>query len=231
MFDFLQAKKEERNQVIRQGIEQRPFNFQRVKIYLDNAADFPGGVPTANGVKQKFNFPFASVHVVDASSNTAYVNLVPTDDTLQNEQSSLPLKKAGKYSTGSLISGCFLQWNFQTGEWIDLLFILEGEFDSGQVVSIAGGGTASTEGTAVVSSRLSQVGAGSGVLLAADGNRNTCNIYVVSGSLYFGDAGVAAGAPQTGNFASAGQSFVIKNQGAWTYYSPAGCELNLNTQS
>lgn len=229
MFDFLQAKKEERNQVIRQGIEQRPFNFQRVKIYLD--VDFPGGVPTPSGVKQKFSFPFASVHVVDASSNTAYVNLIPTDDTLQNISSVLPLKKAGSYKTGSLISGCYLGWNMQPGEWVDLLFILEGEFDSGQVVSIAGGGSATTEGTAVVSSRISQVGAGSGVLLAADGNRNTVHAYVVSGSLYYGDAGVAAGAPQTGTFASAGQSFVIKNQGAWTYYSPAGCEVNLNVQS
>lgn len=229
MFDFLQAKKEERNQIIRQGIEQRPFNFQRVKIYLDR--DFPGGLPTPLGYTQKFSFPFASVHVIDASSNSAYVNLLPVDNSLQNFQSSLPLKKAGGYKTGSIISGCNLNWQLQPGEWIDILFILEGDFSSGQVVSIAGGGTASTEGTTVVSSRISQVGAGSGVLLAADGNRNTCNIYVVSGSLYFGDAGVAAGAPQTGNFASAGQSFVIKNQGAWTYYSPGGCELNLNTQS
>lgn len=231
MFDFLQAKKEERNQVIRQGIEQRPFNFQRVKIYLDNTADFPGGIATPNGKTQKFSFPFASIHVVDASSNTAYVNLMPTDDSLQNAQSTLPLKKAGKYATGSIISGCFLNWNLQPGEWIDLLFVLEGEFDSGQVVSIAGGGSATTEGTAVVSSQVEQIGAGSGVLLAADGNRNTCHAYVVSGSLYFGDAGVAAGAPQTGTFASAGQSFVIKNQGAWTYYSPAGCVVNLNIQS
>lgn len=231
MFDFLQAKKEERNQEIRRGIEQRPFNFQRIKIYLDNVSDFPLGVPTPRGVKQKFSFPFASVHVVDASSNTAYVNLIPTDDNLQNESSVLPLKKAGGYNTGSIISGCYLGWNLQPGEWIDLLFILEGEYSSGQVVSIAGGGSATTEGTAVVSSRITQVGAGSGVLLAADGSRNTAHGYVVSGSAYIGDASVAAGAPQVGTFASAGQSFQIKNQGAWTYYSPAGCEINLNIQS
>lgn len=230
MFGFTQAKREERNAEIRRGIEQKPFNFQKITIALDAVQDFPGGVPTANGVKLKISFPFRSVSVVTASSNNANIDLLPTDDSIQNAQSALTLKKAGKYDCGSIISGGYLSWNYQAGESIVLLFVLEGEYSSGEIRSITGSSSSVSEGTAVVSTVITAI-AGSGVLLAADALRITTTGYVVSGTFYIGQTGTLGVPPLAGIPFVAGQYFKISNQGAWEYYSAAGGVINLNTES
>jgi hypothetical protein len=220
------AKRQERSSDIRTGILERPFTFQKIVIPLDSTSDFPGGSGTPNGVKRKISFPFRSVQVIAASSTSASIKLAPHDDSLMNEQNAIPLSITDSFDFGKVISGGFLFWNFQVGETITLIFSVDGNFKTGKTVQAVSTTASVSDGTTVTTGIITQSGAGSGVLCAADLTRVLLTCQVQSGTFYLGDAGVSAGAPQAGIMVNAGQSFQIRNQGAWTYYSPSGGVIN-----
>lgn len=141
----------------------------------------------------RISFGFASFVVLDSTDSSVSINArIGSEDT---NVDSFPLRKNSSLDLPGPIQKMFLDWPAQAGKTISILFLLEGNFKTNQLVSTVSANVNLTDGGTVTTQTGAQVLAAGGTLFAQDTARNLMMIQNNSGqSIWVGSTGVTTSA-------------------------------------
>lgn len=137
----------------------------------------------------RISFGFASFVVLDSTDASVSINArIGSEDT---NVDPFPLRKNSSLDLPGPIQKMFLDWPSQPGKTISILFLLEGNFKTNQLVSTVSANVNLTDGGTVTTQGGAQVLAAGGQLFALDTTRNLMMIQNNSGqSIWVGSTGV-----------------------------------------
>ena len=207
---------------------QHPFIVQKVVVALDKGnVDASGNLV---GNLYKVGFPFKSLFVKASTDTTTTVSIQP--DTQDSYQSAVPLVLNDSLDLDSKISGAYLSWQSQPGKSITILFFVSAAFRSGSQLSLSGGGTSISEGSAFTGSQVTLAAAAATSVAIVNGLRKVLTLQNTSGaSIWIGGAAVSNAGVNIGIEVVAGANFYWRNSAAFYAYSVGGGLITLLEES
>jgi hypothetical protein len=163
----------------------------------------------------RISFGFSSFVVLDSTDSSVSINArIGSEDT---NVDPFPLRKNSSLDLPGPIQKMFLDWPAQAGKTISILFLLEGNFKTNQLVSTVSANVNLDDGGTVTTQAGAQVLAAGGTLFAQDTTRNLMLIQNNSGaSIWVGSTGVTvAGGAKPG--------IEIPSGGYYEWRSTAAC--------
>lgn len=169
-------------------------------------------------------FPWKSAYVIDGSDINAEISLKPiTRDTYQK---AIPLKLNSTLNFDSQIPRSFLHWEAQSGKSLTILFLVDGSFKTGQIISANGGGVSINDGASFDISKVALTAATATQIVGSDGLRKKVTIQNKTGaSVWLGASTVTNSGATEGIELGAGDSATYRNTSALYGYSVAGGDV------
>ena len=134
-------------------------------------------------------FNFRQAVIIDASDANATVSFKSSRDETND---AIPMKQNSRIRSAKLYTKeANIYWEAQSGKWVDILYIVRGEFDSGRNLSINGGGVSLNDGSSFSNSLISLSAATATEIASSNLNRKVSYIQNHTGAdLYYGDSSV-----------------------------------------
>lgn len=198
-------------------ISQKPFSVQTLRIDLTTAGTF-----NARDVR-RVGFAFKSFWVNDASDVNVTVDMKV--NSLDETQSSFPIRKNDAAVSSSFFSDAFFAWEAQSGKFMELTIFTDAEYRSGSQISVTGGGVTLNDGSTVTGpTRVTLSATTATVIAPADGTRKLATLQNKTGAdLYIGGSTIGAvGGANEGIKIPSDGIFYFRNTGALYGWSVAG---------
>lgn len=222
--DSLKPEREmERGEALRSAHE-RPRNVLVVTLNLTTER--------TEGNPFRIPFPFKTVFARDTSGDTsANVDLMLHSNDAAAYANRVNLKLNDSFSLPTVVAEGYLTWSAQSGKTITLYFAIEGEFRSGQQLSLTAGGTSITDGSTFSVAAATLAAATAGAIVAQDTSRKAATFVNESGAdLWIGGASVSNTGANKGVLVAAGEKVVWRNTAALYGYSVAGTTLTVMSE-
>lgn len=173
-------------------------------------------------------FQFKQAIIVDASDASVEVSF-KTGKGETND--AFKMKLNSNFKSDKFINDGTFFWDAQGSGWVDVLFVVDGEFDSGRNLSVNGGGVSLNDGSTIENQTLVTLAAATPTVIAA-GNLNRKVSYITNhtgADLWIGDEDVT----NTNKYRklAAGGEVEYRNTAALYGYSVSGGDTSeeLNT--
>lgn len=220
--EFLRGLTDTQKAELLLGSVDKPFSIQTFTLDL--------GTAKLSTDPYVIRSPFKSIYVVTATDVSAQVNFVP--GTQDSFQSSIPLKQNSNFNFPRQISQGFLSWEAQTGKTMTIMLLVDGNFSTGQNISVNSGGVSINDGSSFTPSIVTLVAATAGALVASDTSRKKATIYNDTGAtVYLGNSGVTDSGATKGMPLLSGATVIWRNTAALYGYSVGGGDLNVIEES
>lgn len=205
-----------------EGSTQRPFNVQTLTLELDTAK--------LDTSPLKIGFPFRTIFVRSATDSSVNANLrIGSRDSIQG---SIPLYQNDVLEFPYPVAEAYLDWSAQSGKTMQLVFLIDGSFRIGSLLSNVAGGVAIIDGSSFSASVVSLAAATATEIFAASSSRKLGTIQNNSGaSIWIGDSTVTDSGATVGYEIQPGATFYWRNAAPCYGYSVAGGDIYTSTES
>lgn len=196
-----------------EGSTQRPFNVQTLTLDLATAK--------LDTSPLKIGFPFRTLFVRGATDSSVSVQLrIGSRDSIQ---SAMPLYQNDVLEFPYPVAEAYLHWSAQAAKTIQLVFLVDGSFRIGSLLSTVAGGVAIIDGSIFTRAITTLVAETATSVFAASTSRKMGTIQNKTGaSLFVGESTVTDSGATEGYEIPTGGTFQWRNAAQLYAYSVAG---------